>query len=197
MRETWVWSLGREDPLKKEMATHSSTLAWKIPWTEKPDRLQTTGSQRVRHDWVTSHHSLQNTQFMYTNSWKWSVRHSVMSDSLRSHGLYSPWTSPGQDAGVGIFPTQGSNPGLPHCRQILYQLSHQGSPTPGRGRFLFCFRILVLKMEVSFEFDSTYLIIETPKHKSSEWSLSARYYSLYKGLQYLIQKIPEILSLHL
>ena len=46
--------LGWEDPLEKEMAVHSSTLAWKIPWTEEPDRLQSMGSQRVRHDWVTS-----------------------------------------------------------------------------------------------------------------------------------------------
>ena len=50
MRETWVGSLRREDPLEKEMATHSSTLAWKIPWTEEPGRLQSMGSQRVRHD---------------------------------------------------------------------------------------------------------------------------------------------------
>ena len=56
MRETWVRSLGWEDPLEKEMATHSSTLAWKIPWTEKPCRLQSMGSQRVRHDWATSLH---------------------------------------------------------------------------------------------------------------------------------------------
>ena len=54
MRETWVQSLGREDPLEKEMATHSSTLAWKIPWMEECGRLQSMGSQRVRHDWVTS-----------------------------------------------------------------------------------------------------------------------------------------------
>ena len=54
MQETWVWSLGQKDPLEKEMATHSSTLAWKIPWAEKPGRLQTMGSQRVRHDWETS-----------------------------------------------------------------------------------------------------------------------------------------------
>ena len=60
---------------------------------------------------------------------------SVVSDSLQPHGIYSPWNSPGQNTGVdslsllqGIFPTQGSNPGLPHCRQILYQLSHKGSP---------------------------------------------------------------------
>ena len=50
MQETWVQSLGREDPLEKEMATHSSTLAWKIPWMEEPGRLQSIGSQRVGYD---------------------------------------------------------------------------------------------------------------------------------------------------
>ena len=50
MRETGVRSLGREDPLEKEMAAHSSTLAWKIPWTEETGRLQSMGSQRVGHD---------------------------------------------------------------------------------------------------------------------------------------------------
>ena len=63
-----------------------------------------------------------------------SESHSVVSDSLRPYGLYSPWNSPGQNTGVGspsllqgIFPTQGSNPCLPHCRGILYQLRHKGS----------------------------------------------------------------------
>ena len=50
MRETWVQSLGWEDPLEKEMASHSSILARKIPWTEEPDRLQSMGSLRVGHD---------------------------------------------------------------------------------------------------------------------------------------------------
>ena len=50
MQETQVQSLGWEDPLEKEIAPHSSTLAWKIPWTEEPGRLQSMGSQRVRHD---------------------------------------------------------------------------------------------------------------------------------------------------
>ena len=50
MREAWVQSLGWEDPLGKEMATHSGTPVWKIPWTEKPGRLQSMGLQRVRHD---------------------------------------------------------------------------------------------------------------------------------------------------
>ena len=54
IRETWVQSLGREGLLEKEMATHSSILAWKMPWTEEPDRLQSMGPQRVGHDWATS-----------------------------------------------------------------------------------------------------------------------------------------------
>ena len=65
--------------------------------------------------------------------------HSVVSDSLRPHGLYSLWNSPGQNTGVGshsplqgTFPTQGSNPCLPHCKQIIYHLSHQGLNTESR-----------------------------------------------------------------
>ena len=53
MQETWVRSLGQEDPLEKEMVTHSRILAWKIPWTEEPGGLQSMRSQRVRHDRVT------------------------------------------------------------------------------------------------------------------------------------------------
>ena len=66
---------------------------------------------------------------------KWSGNHSVVSDSLWPHGLYSPWNSPGQNTGVsclfllqGIFPIQVWNPDLPHCRQILYQLSYKRGP---------------------------------------------------------------------
>ena len=64
------------------------------------------------------------------------LSHSVVASSLQPHGLYSPWNFPGQNTGVGslslfqgisIFPTQGSNPSLPHSRRILYRLSHQGS----------------------------------------------------------------------
>ena len=53
MQETRVWSLGQEDPLVKGTATHSSILAWRIPWTEKPGRLQSLRLQRIRHDWET------------------------------------------------------------------------------------------------------------------------------------------------
>ena len=55
MWETWVRSLSWKVPLEKEIATHSSILAWKIPWTEEPGALQSMGSQRVGHDWATSH----------------------------------------------------------------------------------------------------------------------------------------------
>ena len=54
VRETWVWFLGRENPLEKEMATHSSILAWRIPWMEEPGGLQSMASLRVGHDWATS-----------------------------------------------------------------------------------------------------------------------------------------------
>ena len=55
MQETRVQSLSQEDPQEKEMATHSSILAWEIPWTEKPGGLQSMGLQRVRHDLATEH----------------------------------------------------------------------------------------------------------------------------------------------
>ena len=64
MQETLVWSMGQEDPLEKEMATHSSIIAWRIPWTEEPGGLQSMGSQRVRNNWKT------NT---FTFSAGWSV----------------------------------------------------------------------------------------------------------------------------
>ena len=54
MQETWVQSLGWEDPLEKEMATHSCILVWEIPWTEESDGLQSIGSQKVRHDRETN-----------------------------------------------------------------------------------------------------------------------------------------------
>ena len=61
MQETWFWSLDWEDPLEKGTATHSSILAWRIPWTEEPGRLQSMGSQRAGHDWATftSFHNLE------------------------------------------------------------------------------------------------------------------------------------------
>ena len=184
--EVRVCSLGREDPLEKEMATHSSILAWRIPWTEEPGGLQfmwlqeSDACMRAKSlqscstlcgpmdcsppgssvhgilqtrilEWVAMPSSKGSSQprdqtqvsaslaaWFFTTSATWetheSESHSVVSDSLRPHGLYSPWNSPGQNTGAssfsllqGIFPSQGLNPGLVHCRQILYQLSHKAS----------------------------------------------------------------------
>ena len=85
--------------------------------------------------------------FAHTMPWKLSVSHSIVFNSLWSHGLqparlHWPCNSPGKNTGVvchsflqGIFQTQGSNMGLLHCRQILYHLSHQGSPHNARGQY--------------------------------------------------------------
>ena len=92
MQETRVQSLGREDPLEKEMATHSSTHAWKIPWMEKPGGLQSMGSQRVGHDWVTS---LSFTFTMFLNG---------------SVGKESAWEA-GDTGDVGSVPGWERSPG--------------------------------------------------------------------------------------
>ena len=100
MWETWIRSLGWED---KETATHSSTLAWKIPWTEEPGTLQTMGSQRVGYNWVTS-----LPFFLFFNPWiflpncsskdqqnsllshYWSTKKKMLLRSLKIHGLSIP-----------------------------------------------------------------------------------------------------------
>ena len=63
MQETWVQSLGQEDPLEKGMATHPSISAWRIPWTEEPGQLQSMGSQRVRHNRLTDTCWLESQPF--------------------------------------------------------------------------------------------------------------------------------------
>ena len=70
MQDTWVWSLGWGDPVENGVATHSSILAWRIPWTEEPGGLQSMGSQRIRYDWVTNT-SLQNLYVFlwFTDLW--------------------------------------------------------------------------------------------------------------------------------
>ena len=74
MWETRAQLLGQEDPLEKEMAIHSSILAWRIPWTEKPSRLQSMGSQRVGHDWATS---LSFTFLFYTIG-SYLIQHTII-----------------------------------------------------------------------------------------------------------------------
>ena len=115
MWETWVWFLGGKDPLQEGNPLQYSGL-------ENPmaSGLQSMGSQIVGHDWVTKN---STADFKLTQHCKTTI--------LQLVEVYSPWNSPGQNTGVdslsplqGIFPTQGSNPGLLHGRQILYGLSH-------------------------------------------------------------------------
>ena len=78
MQETWVWSLVREDPLEKEIATHSSSLAFKMPWTEEPGRLQPTESQGIEHDWATSLHLQYSCwEIPWTRVACWATAHRV------------------------------------------------------------------------------------------------------------------------
>ena len=81
MQEIQVPSLGQKDPLEKGMAFHSSILAWRIPWTEEPGRLQSMGSQRVRHDWVTNAYTTakKNTICLY---WAFHIQHFAPSAML-------------------------------------------------------------------------------------------------------------------
>ena len=115
---------------------------WSELWKIDQWSLRRMGGKNKKA-FLTFHHMLEYSQL--TMLWKKnnnvvivsseSENCSVISDSLRPHRLYSPWNSLGQNTGVGslsllqgIFPTQGSNPGLPHCRWILHQLSHKRSP---------------------------------------------------------------------
>ena len=92
MRETWVRSLGQEDPLEKKMATHSSTLAWGSPWTEKPCRLQSMGLQRVRHNWVTSLSLFQYKDYRF-NPWSGSKVPTCLSAKKKKKELGVQWES--------------------------------------------------------------------------------------------------------
>ena len=108
MRETRVWALGWEDSLEKEMTIHSSTLAWKIPWTEEPGRLQSMGSQRVGHDWATSVSSLSWGLVVYCLLshillllTRFSRVRLCATHRRQPTRLPCPWDSPGKNTGVG------------------------------------------------------------------------------------------------
>ena len=73
VQETWVWFLGLEDPLEKEMATYSSIPAWRIPWTEEPGGLQSMGSQRVGHNWAINTLLFRSPQSTEQSSLGWTV----------------------------------------------------------------------------------------------------------------------------
>ena len=89
MQETWVWSLGWEDPLEKGIASHSSVLAWRIPWTEEPGGLQFMGSQRVRHNWATSMFTLLHHWVWYRKKSRLGVQSPELGFFLSLHFLPS------------------------------------------------------------------------------------------------------------
>ena len=142
MQETQVWSQVWEDLLEKEMAAHSSILAWKIPWTVEPGRLPSMGSQRVRHDWATSLSLSPCLVVVQKVKVKVLVAHlcPTLSNPVdcslpgsSAHGIFQArileWVA-SHSLLQQIFLTQGWNLGLPYGRQSLYHLSHQGNPIP-------------------------------------------------------------------
>ena len=131
MWENLVRSLGQEDPPEKGMATHSSILAWRISWAEEPGGLQSIGLQSWTRLKQLGGSSSRYESVLVTQSYP-SLCDFIDCSLPGSSVCGDP---PGKNIGMGchallqgIFPNQGSNPGLPHCRQILYSLSQQGSP---------------------------------------------------------------------
>ena len=110
MQETWVW-LGQEDPLEKEMATHSSIPDWKIPWTEEPGGLQSMGMQRVGHDWET------NTWIHYANLNKAVTKQQTVYDSTCMKHLIKFIET---DSRIGVYQglVRGKNMGLSNRYRI-------------------------------------------------------------------------------
>ena len=134
-QKTQVQSLGWENPLEESMATHSSIFAWKTPWTKEPGQLQFIGSHRVRHQWSGTCAAFKTRNNDKRGSTA-KVLVAQLCPTLCDPMDYNPpgssvhGDSPDKNTEKGchvqgIFPTQGSNPGLPHCRQILYRLSHK------------------------------------------------------------------------
>ena len=100
MQETWVWSLGREDSLAKEMATHSSVLAQRITWAQEPGGLQSMGEQRVGHDWATNISVVLGKapiffvpQFSHLSHFDNITNYLMFSVSIKSDWVKSTWHS--------------------------------------------------------------------------------------------------------
>ena len=111
MQQTWVWSLGWEDPLEKEMATPSSILAWRISWTEEPGRLQSMGSQRVGHTWVFTFRIL-STSLHPPSFWSFELK-----------SLLWTWNTK-YFAPLSIIHTLAQALEIHHCLSLHRMLSH-------------------------------------------------------------------------
>ena len=162
IQETWIWSLGKEDPLEEEMATHSSFLAWEIPWTEEPGRLQSMGSQRVGPEWAC----LQDTgkqvrESAYLLCLKENVGPSCWSPSpayKRNSGLswHQLWHQPQWPQGA-ISLSKVTHRSLRWCSHILPGKSHEWRSLIGCGPlsqtrlsdFIFTFHFHTLEKEMA------------------------------------------------
>ena len=101
MLKAWVWSLGREDPLQKRMATHSSILAWRIPWTEEPGGLQSMGLQRVGQDRVTKNRPL--TKNFYFSWFLISIPEHICA-GMSAQKIFQSWARSGVRVLSGEWP---------------------------------------------------------------------------------------------
>ena len=146
-----IWSVLPLPFLNPAWTSGSSqfTNSWSLGWRILSMQLCGSLKQTNKKDTLCSRAKEKPNKMVKVKS----ESHSVVSNSLWSHGLYSSWNSPGQNTRVGslsllwgIVPTQVSNSGLPHCRQILYQLSHKRSPKfppKGLSRWLLSFLFLI------------------------------------------------------
>ena len=130
MRETWVQTLGQEDPLEKETATPSSTLAWRIPWREEPGRLQSMGLQRVRRDFTFSLSVSSVTQSCPTSATLWIIARQASLSITNSQSPPKPTIYWVGDAIQPSHPLSSPSPPAPNTsqHQSLFQWvnsSHQ------------------------------------------------------------------------
>ena len=86
MQETWVWSLGQEDPLEKGMAARCNILAWRMPWIEEPGRLQFMGCQKVRHDWAVN--TFSHILWLWNTEWSRAKANRVLPRECTGHSKH-------------------------------------------------------------------------------------------------------------
>ena len=130
--------MGREDPLEKEMAIHSGTLAWKIPWTEKPGRLQSMGLQRDRHNWATSlsyflPFSLSFLQWIQSPSFNAHIHFNQHQSYFRAPRwlvIKNPPANSGDIGDTGLIPGMGRSPGgmATHSSILAWRLPQTEKP---------------------------------------------------------------------
>ena len=156
MWETWVRSLGLEDPLEKEMATHSSILAWRIPWTEEPGRLQSRGSQRVGHDMQTKPLPWCDCDFSWVDT--------LFSSSASHPPLETMITLLGEVSSPIILLMRELNP----RRKMCFIQLHTAATSQSRMRSdYYPLRSLPMALKLHQASKGTALVTPSPPHETS------------------------------